>query len=592
MEEEEVQDSWARFRQDLRALHEAVGKPPWSAVESCSGVPRSTANGYVQPGQGRVGDGSWDPVQKIITGLLAHGDAHSRTRHITVRQRDLAGWQSRWTALDVKGSGHRPTPHPADSQVRPHGVGMLAGWDGADDAVLSPEVTAEFATWAADHPHLDDLADIVARTGKTGLFRQAADLADALTSRTLTALGEAHPGTLAARHAHIYWSGKAGDIRSALDMTNTLYQDCLHHLGKDHALTLLALLRRAAWQNSNGQAPESRRSYATLANLTPSPPDKRFVLLARPGRAEALGACGQWEESRDQLAELRPDIVQTFGPHHPATLLTFRRHAHATGNAGQPRTAYELLMALAQTYAAHLDPFLPQVRGIRTDQVAWSWRVVPLEETVRQARALSADCSSQLGEEHPATLDAQHLLSLALYDTDLPQARTLLTTLSTVRERVQGADHPNTLATRSSLATAVHGMDGPTAALPLYRSVLAAQERVLGIDHPDTLQTRGNLTVAVYRMEGPATALPLWHALLAAQERILGTDHPDTLRTHNNLGHAIELTDGPAAAIPLYRDNLAARERVFGTDHHSTIRTRGQLQSALWEVEDEERGTE
>ena len=56
-------------------------------------------------------------------------------------------------------------------------------------------------------------------------------------------------------------------------------------------------------------------------------------------------------------------------------------------------------------------------------------------------------------------------------------------------EWVSGADHPNTLKER---------MAEP---IPLYRGALADCERVLGARHPDTLATRNNLAMA-YRAAG------------------------------------------------------------------------------------------
>jgi hypothetical protein len=65
--------------------------------------------------------------------------------------------------------------------------------------------------------------------------------------------------------------------------------------------------------------------------------------------------------------------------------------------------------------------------------------------------------------------------------------------------------------------------------------LLADQERMLGADHPDTLATRNNLATA-YRAAGrTAEAITLHEQNLADRERVLGTDHPDTLTTRNNL---------------------------------------------------------
>ncbi len=65
-------------------------------------------------------------------------------------------------------------------------------------------------------------------------------------------------------------------------------------------------------------------------------------------------------------------------------------------------------------------------------------------------------------------------------------------------------------------------------AIPLYEQTLADRERVLGADHPDTLTSRNNLADA-YQVGGSAgRAIPLYEQTLADRERVLGADHPQT----------------------------------------------------------------
>ena len=59
-----------------------------------------------------------------------------------------------------------------------------------------------------------------------------------------------------------------------------------------------------------------------------------------------------------------------------------------------------------------------------------------------------------------------------------------------IRERMLGPEHPDTLATRFSIAKEIAARGAHTAAEDEFRVVLAARERTLGRDHPDTLATR------------------------------------------------------------------------------------------------------
>jgi hypothetical protein len=64
---------------------------------------------------------------------------------------------------------------------------------------------------------------------------------------------------------------------------------------------------------------------------------------------------------------------------------------------------------------------------------------------------------------------------------------------------------------------------------------VADRERILGAEHPDTLRARANLAVS-YRSAGrTAEAIAIEEQVVADRERILGAEHPDTLRARANL---------------------------------------------------------
>jgi hypothetical protein len=69
----------------------------------------------------------------------------------------------------------------------------------------------------------------------------------------------------------------------------------------------------------------------------------------------------------------------------------------------------------------------------------------------------------------------------------------------------------------------------------MYEQALTDRERLLGADHPDTLGSRSNLAVA-YRAAGrTAEAIPLLEQALTGCERLLGADHPSTKVVRENL---------------------------------------------------------
>ena len=72
----------------------------------------------------------------------------------------------------------------------------------------------------------------------------------------------------------------------------------------------------------------------------------------------------------------------------------------------------------------------------------------------------------------------------------------------------------------------------------MHERTLADKERVLGADHPDTLTTRNNLALTYREAGRTAQAIRMHERTLADRERVLGPDHPHTLQSRNNLADA------------------------------------------------------
>ena len=66
---------------------------------------------------------------------------------------------------------------------------------------------------------------------------------------------------------------------------------------------------------------------------------------------------------------------------------------------------------------------------------------------------------------------------------------------------------------------------------------MPVRERVSGAEHPDTLTTRGNLARWTGEAGDAAAARDLFAALVPMHERVQGADHPDTLVAYANLAH-------------------------------------------------------
>ncbi|BCY11520.1 tetratricopeptide repeat protein [Actinoplanes sp. L3-i22] len=143
-----------------------------------------------------------------------------------------------------------------------------------------------------------------------------------------------------------------------------------------------------------------------------------------------------------------------------------------------------------------------------------------------------------------------------------------------------GADHPDTLATRSNVASWQGHAGDPAGAAAAFEQLLPDQLRVLGPDHPGILTTRTALTNWRGRAGDPAGAAAALQQLLPDQLRMLGPDHPDTLATRANLANFRGNAGDPAAAAAALGQLLEERMRILGPDHPHSLSTRNDL--AYW----------
>ncbi len=147
-----------------------------------------------------------------------------------------------------------------------------------------------------------------------------------------------------------------------------------------------------------------------------------------------------------------------------------------------------------------------------------------------------------------ADVEAQAAVEQALMDyplADIPAA--WLPILPHLRHvtavALQRADaQAATLANR--LGYGLNMLADYAAARPLYERALDIRQRVLGADHPDTAQSLNNLAALHYATGDYAAARPLVERALAITERVLGMAHPNTTVVRRNLERLIAQMDG------------------------------------------------
>jgi serine/threonine protein kinase len=158
-------------------------------------------------------------------------------------------------------------------------------------------------------------------------------------------------------------------------------------------------------------------------------------------------------------------------------------------------------------------------------------------------------------------------------DLALPHAEAALS----IRRRMLGEDHPDTLASLNDYGRVLRMLGRMTEAAAAYKQALDGRRRIFGEEHPDTIGSMNNYAIALDMLGKPGEAEPLLNRALEVRRRLLGEDHADTLTSSNNYARVLTNQGRLAEAEALYRDVLERRRRVQGNDHPLTLMSLNNL---------------
>ncbi|MFF2361160.1 tetratricopeptide repeat protein [Streptomyces sp. NPDC058122] len=193
-------------------------------------------------------------------------------------------------------------------------------------------------------------------------------------------------------------------------------------------------------------------------------------------------------------------------------------------------------------------------------------------------RSVAAERERLLGAEHPDTLASRYEVGFTLSRTGRPdEALGEYARVAQARERVLGVDHPDTLAARQEMAYVLGQLGRHFEAHQAYTSVLAARQRAMGPDHPDTLRCRHNLAFNLSRLGRLEDAHRMAAEVAAARARVLGPAHPDTLVTRYEVAYVLGQLGRWPEALHTYREVATTRTGALGPDHPDTLAARYEV---------------
>ncbi len=173
-----------------------------------------------------------------------------------------------------------------------------------------------------------------------------------------------------------------------------------------------------------------------------------------------------------------------------------------------------------------------------------------------------------LGAEHPDTAESlNNLAALYYFKGEYAKAEPLYIRALTIFEKALGAEHPETANSLNNLAMLYLSKGDYAKAEPLYIRALAINEKALGAEHPKTANSLNTLSGLYYSKGDYAKAEPLAIRALAIYEKALGAEHPDVAQSLNHLAALYYSKGDYAKAEPLYIRALAIRENALGAEH-------------------------
>ena len=183
-----------------------------------------------------------------------------------------------------------------------------------------------------------------------------------------------------------------------------------------------------------------------------------------------------------------------------------------------------------------------------------------------------------LGAEHPDTLRSRNSLAYALWKGGkYTEAEADFRELIKREEKVLGPEHPDTLFSRHGLATTLDLQAKYAEAEAQFSALIKTEERVLGAEHPQTLRSRMERAITLYEQGKSPEAEVQFSALTKTEEKVLGAEHPETLRSRSNLAVTLYEQGKYPEAEAEHRSLLKLREKVLGPEHPDTLLNRNNL---------------
>lgn len=301
--------------------------------------------------------------------------------------------------------------------------------------------------------------------------------------------------------------------------------------------------------------------------------DEALGLLNAYGMVTLTGGEARLDETvQSVLRETHTTDWTEIHPHAERAMMLVR-HAAPSGNPRTDTASWPIWASLIPQIAALHD----HLSLVSSPHLTWL-----LFQASEYLSARSADYEATLGPSHPDTLASRDTLASLLYDQDrYAEAEAEYRAVLAIRTRTLGAEHPDTLTSREHVGLVLYGQERYEEAEAEDRAVLEIRTRTLGADHRDTLSTRISLALTLQEQDRYGEAVAQWRAVRDVWSRIVDADDPVIRMIHDNVALARYLEGRYGEAEAEYRAILDIWTRTLGAEHPTTLASRDRVAEAL-----------
>jgi serine/threonine protein kinase len=194
------------------------------------------------------------------------------------------------------------------------------------------------------------------------------------------------------------------------------------------------------------------------------------------------------------------------------------------------------------------------------------------DEAIKQYQRTLVHQRHALGPDHPDTLATRFSIAREMAACgDHAGAEVEFRAVFAGRQRKLGPYHPETLIARFSMAQQMAARGNHAGAEEEFRAVFVARQRQLGPDHRDTLIARFSEAQQMAERGNHGGAEEEFRGVLTGLRRTLGPDHPDTLATWFSIAQQLAARGNDAGAEKEFRYMLPHLRRKLGPDHPVTL---------------------